>query len=84
MGERVSDFLVGVLCGAFFLGSAWWMATHEFWSTRDAREAAERNPARWRQVNYRVDALVTGRIVPAALVLLGVAAVVWGVSRLFS
>lgn len=62
--------------GLFFLAAAWWMRTHEFWSTRDARELAEDDPSLLRVVNYRVEVALTRWIVPIALAAFGIASLI--------
>lgn len=66
--------------GLFFLGAAWWLRTHEFWSTRDARFLAEDDPSAFRRVNYRVEVILTTIIVPVALAILGGASVISALS----
>ena len=81
---RVGDVATGLLCGLFFVAGAWWMATHEFWSTRDARRLAEERPSTMRSWNLRVDQFITKRMVPLALGALGAVTIVWAVARLVS
>lgn len=62
--------------GLFFLSAAWWMRTHEFWSTRDARELWEENPSALHRVNHRVEIMLTTMLVPVALTILGIACLI--------
>lgn len=79
--SAVTEFVVGVVCGVFFLGAAWRMRTREFWSTEDARRLAKQKPSRLRQTNYDVDVFITHTLAPILLAGLGAVSIVWGLSQ---
>ena len=80
--SRVSEILLGAASGACFLTAAWWMRTHEFWSTRNARHLAEEKPSAFRAANYRAEVIGMTVVVPLGLAGVGIALLITALWRL--
>ena len=74
----VPDAVFGLLFGAFFIASGLWLLTHEHWALRIDREGYEQSPTRLRYLSFRLSRLVAKRLAPAALLILGVTVIFYG------
>lgn len=61
------DSLAAAVGAVLFAWFSWKMWSSESWTTEGARERMAHNPSRFNRLNYRLDIMLSRRVVPLGL-----------------